>query len=127
MNSTAVRLALRSMVLSGCPAVAAIALLHPAWALAAALTAIPVVSGSAMVLFFARGAQRPVDRKVYELAQNVAWTRQDVSRLQSLLADMLICAKGDVPGGADDHIRRRHLRPVRPISDETGPQQAVLG
>ena len=128
MNSTAVRLALRSMVLSGCPAVAAITLLHPAWALAAALTAIPVVSGSALVLFFARTAQRPVDRKVYELGQRQAWNEQELSAIRRAVREAFRHTDRDVPDAVDEHgLRRRRLRAVHPqVSDETGPQQAVL-
>jgi len=78
--------------------------------------------------WFGRRERQPVDRKVYELAQNVAWTRQDVTRLHRLLADMLSYVKGDLSDGADEHARRRHLRPVRTVSsDDTGPQRAVLG
>jgi hypothetical protein len=77
---------------------------------------------------FARRARQPVDRKVYELGQNLAWTRQDVSRMHRLLSDLAGIAGVGLSDGTGDHIRRRHLRPVRtPRSDDTGPQKAVLG
>ena len=81
--------------------------------------------------WFARRAGQPVDHKLYELTQNMAWTRQDVSRVHLFLTDLAEIAGvefPDGPGGPVGGIRRRHLRPMRTgISDDTGPQQAVLG
>lgn len=76
---------------------------------------------------FARHARQPVDRKVHELAQNVAWIKQDMSKRDRLIAAAFDYAGIKVPGGAAEHLKKRHLRPVRPqVSDDTGPQQAVL-
>jgi hypothetical protein len=78
---------------------------------------------------FARHARQPVDRKVYELAQNVAWMKQDMGKRDRLISAAFDYAGIKVPGGAGEHTKKRHLRPVRPAQagDDTGPQQAVLG
>ena len=77
--------------------------------------------------WFARHARQPVDRKVHELTQNVAWLKQDMSKRDRLIAAAFDYAGIKVPGGTAEHLKKRHLRPVRPqAGDDTGPQRAVL-
>jgi hypothetical protein len=196
---TAVRGVLWCLILLGCPAVALTAALHPAWAPAATVAGIPIVSGSglgllltgarrrqpypraaharppgltlrqalwsgipiaifmvaiaqsdpvrlrvvdycgtAMLLccsgglilrwWFARHAERAVDRKVYELGQRQAWTDQELGAIRRAVREAFQHAERDVPDAVDEHgKRRRHLRPVRrTASGDTGPQRAVL-
>ena len=94
-------------------------------------TALLIACSGALALrwWFARRDRQPVERHFYELRQRQAWNEQELGAIRTAVREAFRHADRDDPVDVDEHgKRRRHLRPVRPaVSDDTGPQQAILG
>ena len=72
---------------------------------------------------------RWVEQELRTLGQRQAWSDQELRTIRRAVTEAFQHADRDVPDTLDElGKRRRHLRPVRlAVSDDTGPQQAVLG
>ena len=72
---------------------------------------------------------RSVEQELRALGQRQAWSDQELRTIRRAVTEAFQHAERDVPDTLDElGRRRRHLRPVRlAVSDDTGPQQAVLG
>lgn len=94
-------------------------------------TALLVSCAAALTLqwWFGMRARQPVERTFYELRQRQAWNEHELGAIRRAVREAFRHADRDDPVPVDEHgKRRRHLRQVLPaVSDDTGPQRAVLG